>query len=237
LDMTKSYRPVIVFAAALGLAVWITPETSAERSSAQAPAAQQGSAAPAPPPMTASKGAVKLDLTEGSKLRYRVREQLAGISFPNDAVGETDSLKGSILIKADGTIDATQSKLTADLRTFKSDQERRDGYLQQRTLETEKFPMAEFVAKKAEGLPHPLPMGQQAQVGFKLIGDLTLHGVTKEIVWQLVATLPEAKVSGAARTSFPFETFSLTKPSLARLLSVDDTINLEIEFRATRTEM
>lgn len=227
---TKSYRPLIALAAALGVFVWIAQGPSAE-SVAQAPAAQ------APAPVTASKGPVKLELAEGSKLRYRVREQLAGISFPSDAVGETDALKGAIFFKADGSIDSAQSKLTADLRTFKSDQERRDGYIQQRTLETEKFPTAEFVPRKTEGLPLPLPMGQQAQVGFQLIGDMTLHGVTKELTWQLVATLPEGKVSGAARTSFPFETFNMTKPSLARLLSVDDTISLEIEFRAVRTEM
>jgi hypothetical protein len=29
--------------------------------------------------------------------------------------------------------------------------------------------------------------------------------------------------------------FNMTKPSLARLLSVDDKIQLEIEFRCTRT--
>ena len=32
-----------------------------------------------------------------------------------------------------------------------------------------------------------------------------------------------------------FATFGMTKPSLARLLSVDDKIHLEIEFRCTRS--
>jgi hypothetical protein len=32
-----------------------------------------------------------------------------------------------------------------------------------------------------------------------------------------------------------FETFKLTKPTLARLLSVDDKIELEIEFRCQRS--
>jgi hypothetical protein len=32
-----------------------------------------------------------------------------------------------------------------------------------------------------------------------------------------------------------FPTFNLTKPSLARLMSVDDKIELEIEFKCKRT--
>ena len=37
----------------------------------------------------------------------------------------------------------------------------RDGYVQRRTLETEKFPMIEFVPKRAVGLPVPLPAGME----------------------------------------------------------------------------
>ena len=123
----------------------------------------------------------KLEIVEGSKARYKVREQLAGINFPSDAVGTTETVTGTIVINPDGTIDAAKSKLSVDLRTIKSDQQMRDGYIQGRTLETEKFPMIEFVPKRAVGLPSPLPAGMQAQAGFQLIGDMTLHGVTKPI--------------------------------------------------------
>jgi len=42
-------------------------------------------------------------------------------------------------------------------------------------------------------------------------------------------------VAGAAQTDFTFATFNLTKPTLARLLSVDDKINLELQFRFKRS--
>ena len=64
----------------------------------------------------------------------------------------------------------------------------RDGYIQKNTLESEKFPMIEFVPKRATGLPAPMPAGMGAQAGFQLIGDMTLHGVTKEATWNVVAT-------------------------------------------------
>jgi polyisoprenoid-binding protein YceI len=191
----------------------------------------QGRAATSPPDPTKP---AKLDVVEGTIARYKVREQLAGINFPSDAVGTTTAVTGTVVVNPDGTIDSKQSKLVVDLRTLKSDQQLRDGYIQTRTLETEKFPMIEFVPRRADGLPKPLPAGMQAQAGFRLIGDMTLHGVTKEVTWQVVATFGNDLVGGRATTTLTFADFKLTKPSLARLLSVDDRIELEIEFRCRR---
>jgi polyisoprenoid-binding protein YceI len=208
----------------------------------------QGQAPPGPPPQGRGPGGGranvpppdptkphKLELVEGSKARYKVREQLAGISFPSDAVGTTETVTGTIVVNPDGTIDAAKSKLSVDLRTIKSDQQMRDGYVQGRTLETEKFPMIEFVPKRAVGLPAPLPAGMQAQAGFQLIGDITLHGVTSEATWNVVATFGNDHVAGRATTTVLFTTYNMIKPSLARLMSVDDKIELEIEFKCKRS--
>ena len=93
----------------------------------------------------------------------------------------------------------------------------------------------DLVPKKTIGLPSPLPAGNQAQVGFQLVMDTTLHGVTKETTWNVAAVLGGTAVGGRATTTIDFAQFNLTKPSLARLVSVDDKIQLEIEFRCTRT--
>jgi polyisoprenoid-binding protein YceI len=207
------------------------------RAQAQPPAGQQpagragGGRVTAPPPDPTKPA--KLTLTTGSKARYRVREQLAGINFPSDAVGTTESVTGVVVVNPDGSIDSAASKITVDLKTLSSDQQMRDGYIQNRTLETAKYPTLEFVPKKLVGLPAPLPTTGQA--GFQLIGDLTLHGVTAEATWNVVATFANDAVAGRGTTTLTFETFKLTKPTLARLLSVDDKIELEIEFRTQRS--
>jgi polyisoprenoid-binding protein YceI len=197
------------------------------------PAPAGGRGGPPPPDKTKPH---KLEITTGTKARYKVTEQLAGISFPSDAVGTTEAITGAIIVNPDGTI-APESKLTVDLKSLTSDQSMRDGYIQQRTLETEKFPTLVIVPKRAVGLPAPLPAGQQAQAGFQLIVDMTLHGVTKETTWNVVATFGNTSVGGRATTTVQFADFNMTKPTLARLLSVDDKIQLEIEFRCTRTAM
>jgi len=189
-------------------------------------------AAPPPDP----KKPQKLEITAGTKARYKVTEQLAGISFPSDAVGTTEAITGSIVINPDGSIGAG-SKIVVDLKSLTSDQPQRDNYIQTRTLQTDKFPLLEVVPKRAVGLPSPMPAGNQAQFGFQLIGDLTLHGVTKEVTWNVIAVLGAAQVGGRAITTIDFATFDMTKPTLARLVSVDDKIHLEIEFRCTRTAM
>lgn len=186
--------------------------------------------APAPDPTKPQK----LEITTGTTARYKVTEQLAGISFPSDAVGTTQAITGALIVNPDGTF-AAGSKISVDLRTITSDQGMRDNYVRSRTLETEKFPMMDVVPKRAIGLPSPMPAGSQAQVGFQLVTDVTLHGVTKEVTWNVVAVLGAAQVGGRATTTVDFAMFNMTKPTLARLMSVDDKIGLEIEFRCTRS--
>lgn len=214
------------------LVAGVVAGVSATRNTAQAPAPTPGSGRAAPPAPDPARSA-KVEILEGTVARYKVREQLAGISFPSDAVGTTTAITGTIVINPDATIDLTQSKITVDLKTIKSDQSMRDGYVQNNTLEVAKFPTLTFVPRRVVGLKLP----PASQAGFQLIGDMTLHGVTKEITWNVVSTFGNDAVAGRATTSFTFDTFNLKKPSLARLLSVDDRIELEIEFRSKRTTL
>ena len=216
-----------------------TPAVEEER-----PAASPPTPAPAPaddPVRSAmsTAGATRFDLVEGTRARYRVREQLVGVSFLNDAVGMTEALEGVLVIRPDGSVDASQSRLTLDLSTFSSDQDRRDGYLRRVVFEVEQHPMAVFVPTRTVGSPFPVPSEDPDVrvpiVGFQLIGDMTLHGVTTEITWNVLATYDDdGVVEGKALTSFSFSTFDLMTPNLAFLLTVEDEIRLEIDFNVKR---
>jgi len=224
---------VVAMAAMVTLhGVTATAEGQAPAPAQAGPPGPPGQGRPSAPAPDQTKPQV-LTLTTGTRARYRVTEQLAGISFPNDAVGSTDSITGAIVLNPDGSFGPT-SKIDVDLNTLTTDQAMRDGYVKRNTLEVEKFPTLTIVPTRANGLKMPLPSGMGAQAGFQLVTNMTLHGVTKEVVWTTIATFANDAVSGSAKTTIDFATFNLTKPSLARLVSVDDKINLEIEFKASR---
>ena len=190
----------------------------------------------------------RFEIVEGSRVFYRVREQLVGISFLNDAVGVAEGISGAIVVGPDGTVDMSQSRLVLDLATFSSDQARRDNFIRTRVFEIAQArgcqpdcvlhqPEAVFTPQTASNSPLP-PDNVETFfpiVGFELSGDLTLHGVTKEITWEILATYnsEEGIVEGKAQTRFTFSTFDLMKPVLPFLLTVEDEIRLEIDFKAT----
>jgi polyisoprenoid-binding protein YceI len=169
---------------------------------------------------------------EQSEARYRAREQLLGRPLPNDAVGRTNAVEGQIVFAADGTIDSQQSQVTVDLRTLKSDEARRDNYIKQNTLEVDRYPTATFQPTAASGLPWPLPTSGQLQ--FQLEGNLTVHGVTKPVTWNVEATVDGNRITGTATTQVTFDDFGMTPPRVPVVLSLEDTITLELNFMVER---
>ena len=175
--------------------------------------------------------AVRFEVGKGSRAEYRVREQLARLNFPNDAVGATESVTGAIVIRPDGSF-AADSKLTVDLRTLKTDEPKRDGFVRENTLETNRYPLAEFVPRRVKGLAVPVPTSGSST--FQLIGDMTLHGVTSETVWDVAGSFAADAMTAKATTRFNFAKFKITVPRVFGLLSVDDDIRLEMHLRLQR---
>jgi polyisoprenoid-binding protein YceI len=171
-------------------------------------------------------------VADASEVRYRVREQLVSLRFPNDAVGATRAVEGAIALDAQGRVVPAESRFAVDLRTLRSDEPRRDNYLRRNTLETERFPTIVFVATEARGLPVPPPAAGTAP--FELAGDLTIRAATRRIVWQAVATFDGPSVTVRAKTAFRFGDFGLRIPRVSVVLSVEDDIRLEADLTLRR---
>jgi len=169
---------------------------------------------------------------EGNEARYRVREQLAGVSFPNDAVGVTSGITGAIVVDRSGRIQPGESRIVVDVTTLKSDRDRRDGYVRNRTLETATHPTVVLEPTELRGLKWPLPAS--GPITFQLVGNLTVRGVTRSTTWAVTLTAAGDTLSGTATTSFTFDDFTIAKPRVASVLSVDDTIKLEYDLRLVR---
>jgi polyisoprenoid-binding protein YceI len=165
----------------------------------------------------------------GNRAGYHVREQLASISFPTDAVGTTDAVRGALVLGPDGAVVRDSSHFVVDLTGLTSDRSMRDRFIQRNTLETARYPTAEFAVTGAAGLPNPVP--QSGRADFRLTGDLTIHGVTRPATWQVSARFEPGAVTGTASTRFTFADFGMTPPHVMIVLSVADTIGLEYDFR------
>ncbi|TVP75025.1 MAG: YceI family protein [Gemmatimonadales bacterium] len=186
-------------------------------------------AALVPEPAAAADTLIFVVAEEGNEARYRVREQLARLDFPNDAVGVTRGIQGRIMLTSEGDVVSEGSRFLIDLHGLESDSDRRDNYLRRRTLDTEAHPDAIFVPTNIRELPVPLPESGEATVIIE--GDLTLRGATRPVEWTAELEFWEGAILGQARTSFTFGEFDLEVPSVGSVLSIRDEIRLEFDVR------
>ncbi len=162
--------------------------------------------------------------------RYKVEEVLAGTGF-KVATGETSEVSGTIALDADGGIVDGSNAIVVQAASLMSDSDRRDGYVRRFTLRTSDHPEIVFRPTSVDGLPSPIG-DASGSVDFTITGDLTILEQTREVVWDASAEFAGDTVSGSASTEFTFEHFDMDKPSVAIVLSVEDTIRLEIDFVA-----
>jgi len=172
-------------------------------------------------------------VSDTSKATVRVREQLVGVNLPSDAVLVATGATGTFVLKDDGTFSA-DSKLTFDLTTLASDQRDRDNFVKMDTLQTRQFPMADFVPTKTSGLT--LPMPASGEFTFKLTGQITIHGKTKEVTFDVVARRSgnELTATATAAPTWKFADFGMSAPSVPfRVVSVVDEIRVVVDLVAT----
>jgi polyisoprenoid-binding protein YceI len=182
-----------------------------------------------PPPPEA----LKLVFQPGSQARYRAQELVLGRSYFSDAIGSTDQVEGTIYVRDDGTPVRSSSLITVNLQSLKSDEEKRDEFIKEVTLETDRFPQATFVPLSTEGLPRRVT-DDTGPVNFRLSGELTLHGVTKPASWIVSGTVSGNTFTGTASTTISLQDFGMTPPQVPIVLGVDDNVRLELAFTAIR---
>ena len=164
----------------------------------------------------------------GNAARYRVREQLVGHDLPNDAIGETKLLAGSIAFDSKGKVIPQASRFTVAAGSFVSDKDRRDGFVRGRLLEADQYPTIVLVPTEVRGVSLPLPKSGSAPI--EMTADLIVRGVSRPTVWKGTAQFEAGRIVGSAATAFTFADIQIEQPRVPVLLSVADTIRLEIDF-------
>jgi polyisoprenoid-binding protein YceI len=141
----------------------------------------------------------------------------------------TSAVTGQLGVGPDGRFDA-DSKVTIDLSTLESDDPDRDDDIKENYLETKKFRDGFFVPKELRGLPSPAPAS--GPIRGQLVGDLTIHGVTKPVTFEVDGTLDGGTFKGTAKTEVKITDFGMKVPTLALLLRVEDRVRTQLDLVA-----
>lgn len=213
-----------------------------EPTAASAAPAATADSAPAPgtaataAPAAAPTGNARLFriVPDQTEVSYQVQEQFLNRDLPNLAIGKTTSIEGEFQFSLDGKPTGQVTKMTVDLRTLASDEGRRDRRLRTQWLESDTYPLAEFVSTGVEGVPDSYTEGQE--ITFKLTGDMTIREITKPVTFDVRGTLVGDTVTGTATTLLYMKDFGFDPPDIAGMLTVEDGVTVTVNFTAKEAQ-
>jgi polyisoprenoid-binding protein YceI len=235
---------VLVVAAAAGWWFFIREDNELATSAPEIPrdlVAQAATSSPGSPGGTAAAGATPSSpaiaagttrfvvAADRSEAAYFADEKLASLSVPSTAKGVTRDIAGEFFLTADGLDLAQGSTFTVGLTALKSDESRRDERVHQ-TLETTKFRSTTFTATKVTGFPKELTATEQS---FQLTGLMDLHGVKKELTWDVKIRREGNVMTALATVKFRYDMFGITPPNIGGFVSVNDDVTLQMQVVAT----
>jgi polyisoprenoid-binding protein YceI len=68
-----------------------------------------------------------------------------------------------------------------------------------------------------------------------LTGTLDLHGVQRDVTWDVKARIQGNVITGLATLVVPFADFGITPPTFAGLVSIDNQATLQVQIVAQST--
>ena len=157
----------------------------------------------------------------GSEATFTVREKLANLPLPNDAVMRTTALSGEV------HFDGRPSVITIDLHQLGSDQERRDRYVRERMFPND--PIATFTLPAAGPLPQEFTDGETATG--QVTGQLDIRGFQAPVTFEIEARDDGDVLYILGRSTFTWEDLGLTAPNLS-FVQVEDEVHVEILIAA-----
>jgi polyisoprenoid-binding protein YceI len=156
---------------------------------------------------------------------YRIDELFAGETISKTAFGRTGAVEGEIVV--DGS-QVTEATFTADVSELKSDEDRRDGAIGTRGLQTETFPEATFTLTAPIELPSEPVEGQEVTVS--ATGDLTLHGQTKPVTLELTAKWTGSAITVAGSAPIVLADFGIDVIEIPGFVTIEDHGTLELQL-------
>ncbi len=171
-------------------------------------------------------------IPDRSEAAYFADEKLASLPLPSKAKGSTKDIAGAFHLTSDGfDLDTSQpTTFTVNLTTLTSDKSQRDKRVQNQGLETGTYPTATFTATKVTGFDKSMPADQEQAL--QLSGTLDLHGVKKDVMWDVQAKRDGNIITALATLKFKFADFGIPVLNIAGFVSVQDAVTLQVQVVA-----
>jgi polyisoprenoid-binding protein YceI len=160
-----------------------------------------------------------------SYVGYRVREQLAFLSGPNEAVGRTTAVTGTMRIAGD-RVEAV--RVQADLTRLTSDERRRDNAIRERGLESQRFPTATLELSEPIRLDAAPVEGRTVRGRGR--GRLIVHGVTREVDLELAGQWTGPTIQVVGQLPVRMSDFQIQPPRFGPVVSIEDALTVEVNL-------
>ena len=197
-----------------------TPEATPTAAAAEAPSGDAPTAA-----------VLYRIVPEESEVRFEIDEILRGA--PTLVVGTTNQVAGDFIIDFADLGASQLGAIRINVRTLRTDEERRDRAIRSRILESasDQYEFTTLEPVRLEGLPETIEIGQPAT--FQIVTNLTIRDITREVTFdaELTVVAPD-RVEGTAVTTILRGDYNLTIPNVPFVASVDEDVLLGITFVA-----
>jgi polyisoprenoid-binding protein YceI len=160
-----------------------------------------------------------------SYVGYRVREQLAFLDSPNEAVGRSSAVTGTMEVAGD-TVETV--RIEADLTQLTSDETRRDNAIRERGLESERYPTATLELAEPIQLASAPVQGQA--VRGEGTGRLTVHGVTREVDLDLQGRWSGETIQVVGQLPVKMSDYQIEPPRFGPVVSIEDSLAVDFNL-------
>lgn len=190
-------------------------------------------ASPSATPVASPAPVVPLHLvvSHQSEAAYTVREKLARLPGPSDAIGKTSALTGDLYLLPTGMAPDKPSSFTVDLSALTSDAPPRDRYVRTFTLETAKYPTATYTITGVDGFPASYKEGDEVKL--TLSGTFKVHDTEGPLTWTGTARYTNGTLEAVASTDFDMHDFNINPPNNSVAVS-ESKVHLDLHLIAVQ---
>jgi len=170
-------------------------------------------------------GSFSFEQSTGSFVGFRVKEELAKIGAIT-AVGRTGQVAGELSID-EGKLQRVS--ITADLSSLVTNDSRRDRAARH-ALNVKENPISTFTLNQ----PLKLPETDGSEVSLRANGQLTVNGISRDVVVSLRAQLVENTIVVVGSTEVTFDDYDVAVPSASIVVSAEDHGVVEFQLLFVR---